>query len=39
MIGYVLYPERFAGTLRDVQERLDYLQELHIRAICRFTLA
>ncbi|RKT47343.1 alpha-amylase family glycosyl hydrolase [Thiocapsa rosea] len=30
MIGYVLYPQRFAGALRDVQDRLDYLQELHI---------
>jgi amylosucrase len=30
MIGYVLYPQRFAGSLQDVRERLDYLQELHI---------
>ncbi|NBC48120.1 alpha-amylase family glycosyl hydrolase [Thiohalocapsa halophila] len=30
MIGYVFYPQRFAGTLREVQGRLDYLQELHI---------
>ncbi|ESQ16084.1 MAG: alpha-amylase [Thiohalocapsa sp. PB-PSB1] len=30
MIGYVLYPQRFAGTLSDVQDRLDYLDELHI---------
>ncbi len=30
MIGYVFYPQRFAGGLSDVQVRLDYLQELHI---------
>lgn len=30
MIGYVLYPQRFAGTLRDLRDRLDYLQELHV---------
>lgn len=30
MIGYVLYPQRFAGSLRDVQGRLDYLGELHV---------
>ncbi|MBK1643856.1 alpha-amylase [Thiocapsa imhoffii] len=30
LIGYVLYPQRFAGTLNDVQDRLDYLRELHI---------
>jgi len=30
MIGYVFYPQRFAGSLRDVADRLDYLQELRI---------
>lgn len=30
MVGYVFYPEKFAGRLRDVQERLDYLQEMGV---------
>ncbi len=30
MIGYVFYPEKFAGNLRDVQDRLDYLQEMGV---------
>ncbi len=30
MVGYVCYPEFFAGTLSGVKERLDYLQELGI---------
>ena len=30
MIGYVFYPRLFAGTLRDVQSRLDYLQEMGV---------
>jgi amylosucrase len=30
MIGYMLYPKRFAGTLRDVRERLGYLEELKV---------
>lgn len=28
MLGYVFYVDRFAGTLRGVRERLDYLTEL-----------
>lgn len=31
MIGYIAYADRFAGTLRDVGDRLDYLAELGIR--------
>ena len=31
MIGYVAYPERFAGTLRGVGEHLPYLEELGIK--------
>lgn len=31
MVGYVAYADRFAGTLRDVAERLDYLEELGVR--------
>ncbi len=30
MVGYVCYVERFAGTLRGVLERLDYLEELGV---------
>jgi len=30
MAGYVFYIDRFAGTLRDVLEKLDYLQDLGI---------
>jgi amylosucrase len=30
MIGYVLYPQQFGGTLNDLLDRLDYLQELQI---------
>lgn len=30
MVGYVCYPEFFAGRLTDVRARLDYLQELGI---------
>jgi amylosucrase len=29
-IGYVCYPERFAGTLKGVAERIDYLSELGV---------
>lgn len=31
MIGYVAYTDRFAGTLKGVQERLEYLQGLGVR--------
>lgn len=30
MLGYVCYASRFAGSLREVGERLDYLQELGV---------
>ncbi len=30
MVGYVAYTDRFAGTLRDVGEHLDYLSELGV---------
>lgn len=30
MIGYVCYPEFFAGRLTDVKDKLDYLQELGV---------
>ncbi len=30
MVGYVCYPQLFAGRLTDVRERIDYLQELGI---------
>jgi amylosucrase len=30
MVGYTAYADHFAGTLRDVRERIDYLQELGI---------
>lgn len=30
VVGYVAYAERFAGTLRGVEERLDYLKELRV---------
>jgi len=30
MVGYVCYPEFFAGKLTDVRDRIDYLQELGI---------
>ncbi|GGS32815.1 alpha-amylase family protein [Deinococcus knuensis] len=30
MLGYVAYTDRFAGTLRGVRERLDYLQDLGV---------
>ena len=30
MIGYVAYADRFAGTLRGVRDRLDYLAELGV---------
>jgi amylosucrase len=29
-IGYVCYPERFAGTLKGVAEKIDYLSELGV---------
>jgi amylosucrase len=31
MIGYVAYVDRFAGTLRGIPDRLDYLDELRVR--------
>ena len=31
MIGYVCYADRFAGSLRGVEDKLDYLDELGIR--------
>ncbi len=31
MVGYVCYADRFAGTLRGVGERVDYLEELGVR--------
>jgi amylosucrase len=31
MIAYVAYTERFAGTLKGIEERLDYLEELGVR--------
>ena len=31
MIGYVCYADRFAGTLRGVEDHLDYLAELQVR--------
>lgn len=30
MVGYVFYVDRFAGTIRGVLERLDYLEELGV---------
>jgi len=30
MVGYVCYPQFFAGRLSDVRDRIDYLQELGI---------
>jgi len=33
VLGYVFYVDRFAGTLRGVEEHLDYLQELGIRYV------
>ncbi|GGQ99858.1 alpha-amylase family protein [Deinococcus ruber] len=30
MLGYVAYTDRFAGTLKDVPEHLDYLKELGV---------
>ncbi|MGH3068640.1 MAG: alpha-amylase family glycosyl hydrolase [Streptosporangiaceae bacterium] len=30
MIGYVCYPDRFAGSLRGVRQHLDYLAELGV---------
>ncbi len=30
MVGYVFYPQRFAGTLQGVRCRLDYLQEMGV---------
>jgi amylosucrase len=30
MVGYVCYADRFCGTLRDLPERLDYLDELGV---------
>ncbi|HET7714556.1 MAG TPA: alpha-amylase family protein [Bauldia sp.] len=30
MVGYVLYIDRFAGTIPDVVDRLDYLEELGV---------
>ena len=30
MFGYATYADRFAGTLRGVAERIDYLQELGV---------
>ena len=30
MIGYVCYTERFAGDLRGVEDRIDYLEELGV---------
>ncbi len=33
MIGYVFYVDRFAGTLRGVEDHLDYLDELGVRYV------
>ena len=33
MVGYVFYVDRFAGTLRGVEEHLDYLDELGVRYV------
>jgi amylosucrase len=33
MIGYVFYVDRFAGTLRGVEDHLDYLGELGVRYV------
>ena len=33
MVGYVFYVDRFAGTLRGVEEHLDYLEELGVRYV------
>ena len=33
MIGYVFYVDRFAGTLRGVEDHIDYLEELGARYI------
>ena len=33
MVGYVFYVDRFAGTLRGVEDHLDYLEELGIRYV------
>lgn len=33
MVGYVFYVDRFAGTLRGVEDHLDYLEELGVRYV------
>ena len=33
MIGYVFYVDRFAGTLRGIEDHLDYLGELGVRYV------
>ena len=33
MVGYVFYVDRFAGTIRGVEEHLSYLEELHVRYV------
>jgi amylosucrase len=33
MVGYVFYVDRFAGTIRGVEEHLDYLEELGVRYV------
>ena len=33
MVGYVFYVDRFAGTIRGVEDHLDYLEELGVRYI------
>jgi amylosucrase len=33
IVGYVFYVDRFAGTIRGVEEHLDYLEELGVRYV------
>ena len=33
MVGYVFYVDRFAGTIRGVEDHLDYLEELGVRYV------
>ncbi len=33
MVGYVFYVDRFAGTIRGVEDHLDYLDELGVRYV------
>ncbi len=33
MVGYVFYVDRFAGTLRGVEQHLDYLEEIGVRYV------